>query len=82
VSAYQHADRLDFSPIGIASAEGFAPSLRLNLGDGYLRQGRIDEAQSHLDAGLAGVDALPDDRYAAMVRNGLAGRQQRVSASR
>ena len=31
--------------IGIPSARGMAPSLHLNLGDGYLRQGRVDEAR-------------------------------------
>jgi hypothetical protein len=72
LAAYRHVDPLAFSPIGIASAEGFAPSLHLNLGDGYLRLGRVDEARTQLDAGRAGIDALPEgDGYTAMVRNGL-----------
>ena len=48
-----------------------APSLHLNLADGYLRQGRVEEAARQLDAGLAAVDALGDDGYGAMVRGGL-----------
>ena len=82
VAAYRHVDEGDLAPIGIASADGLAPSLHLNLGDGYLRQGRIDDARTQLRAGLAGIDALPDDGYAAMVRNGLAGLQQRLTAAR
>ena len=57
--------------VGIPSARGMAPSLHLNLADGYLRQGRVDEARSQLDAGLAAVDALGDDGYGAMLRGGL-----------
>ncbi len=57
--------------IGIPSARAMAPSLHLNLGDGYLRQGRVDEAGEQLDAGLAAVDGLGDDGYGAMVRGGL-----------
>ena len=57
--------------VGIPSARGMAPSLHLNLADGYLRQGRVDEARSQLDAGLAAVDALGDDGYGAMIRGGL-----------
>ena len=81
LAAYQQTDALAFSPIGVASAEGFAPSLHLNLGDAYLRQGRVEDARSQLTAGLAGADALAGDGYAAMVRNGLAGLQQRVTAA-
>lgn len=81
LAAYERADALAFSPIGVASAEAFAPSLCLNLGDAYLRQGRVEDARSQLSAGLAGADALSDDGYAAMVRNGLAGLQRRVTAA-
>jgi hypothetical protein len=82
LAAYQHVDRLAFSKIGIASAEGFAPSLHLNLGDGYLRQRRIDDAQSQLDAGFAGIDALRDgDGYSTMIRNGLDRLQERLRAA-
>jgi len=57
--------------VGIPSARGMAPSLHLNLADGYLRQGRTAEARAQLEAGLATVDALGDDGYGAMVRGGL-----------
>lgn len=57
--------------IGIPSARAMAPSLHLNLGDGYRRQGRVDEAREQLHAGLAAVDGLGDDGYGAMVRGGL-----------
>lgn len=35
----------DLAPIGIPRARAMAPSLHLNLGDGYLRQRRVDEAR-------------------------------------
>ena len=57
--------------IGIPSARGMAPSLHLNLGDGYLRQGRVEEAQVQLAAGLEAADALGDDGYGALVLGGL-----------
>lgn len=38
---------------------GFLPSLRLNLADGYRRQGRFEEASRELEASIAGNDALP-----------------------
>lgn len=64
--------------IGILNARALAPSLHLNLGDGYLRQGRIEEARSQLEAGLATQDALGDDAYGALVRGGLARLEQRL----
>ncbi len=59
------------SPIGIPAAAGLAPSLHLNLGDGYRRQGRMREAGDELAAGLAASGSLSDDGYGAMVRSGL-----------
>ena len=73
VALREHA-RLDddaLTAIGVPSARGMAPSLHLNLADGYLRQGRVDEARTQLDAGLAAVDALGDDGYGAMIKGGL-----------
>ena len=73
VALREHA-RLDddaLTAIGIPSARGMAPSLHLNLADGYLRQGRVDEARTQLDLGLAAVDVLGDDGYGAMIRGGL-----------
>jgi hypothetical protein len=59
-----------------------APSLHLNLGDGYLRQGRVDDARRQLRAGLAAVDTLGDDGYGDLVRRGLDDLAARLSASR
>ena len=47
------------------------PSLRLNLADGYRRQGRADAAREHLGAGVAATHHLPDDGYGSTVRAGL-----------
>ncbi len=69
--AYQRVGESDFAPIGIPSARGLAPSLHLNLGDGYLRHGRLDRARQHLDAGLSVVHHLGGDGYGAMIRQGL-----------
>jgi hypothetical protein len=54
------------------TARSFQPSLHLNLADVYRRLGRPDEARHHLDTGLGTVDALGDDGYGAMIREGLA----------
>lgn len=70
----------DLAPIGIPSARGLAPSLHLNLGDGYRRQGRMDDARAHLDAGLDAADALGDDGYGALIRGGLERLRERLSA--
>lgn len=68
----------DLAQVGIPSARGMAASLHLNLGDGYLRQGRVHDARVQLDSGLSTVDALGDDGYGAMVRKGLAGLEGRI----
>ena len=65
--------------IGIPSARGMAPSLHLNLGDGYLRQGRVDEARVQVEAGLETADALGDDAYGAMVSGGLGRLAERLA---
>lgn len=62
----------DLAEIGIPSARAMAPSLHLNLGDGYLRQGRVADARRHVDAGLEASGALADDGYGDLVRRGLA----------
>jgi len=56
-----------------------APSLHLNLGDGYLRQGRRVLAREQLTAGIAALNALPDDGYGAMIRGGLIGLHKRLT---
>ncbi|MET8054429.1 hypothetical protein ABZU75_43330 [Streptosporangium sp. NPDC005286] len=52
-------------------ASGFYPSLHLNLGDVYRRLGDLDRARDHLRRGRAAVDALGDDGYGQMIRQGL-----------
>jgi hypothetical protein len=69
----------DLTPIGIPHARGLAPSLHLNLGDGYLRQCRIDDAASQLAAGLAAEDALGNDGYGALIRKGLSSLADRIA---
>ncbi len=61
----------DLTPIGMPSARALAPSLHLNLGEGYRRQGRADAARVQLAAGMAAVDALADDGYGQLIRGGL-----------
>jgi hypothetical protein len=79
LTAFTHVRATDFAPVGVPAATGMAPSLHLNLGDGYLRQGRTALAQEQLTAGLAALDALPDDGYGAMIRGGLARLQHRLT---
>ena len=81
VALREHALLADdaLTAIGIPSARAMAPSLHLNLGDGYLRQGRVGEARVQLEAGLACVDALGDDGYGALVRGGLERLAERLS---
>jgi hypothetical protein len=61
----------DLLAVGIPSAAGLAPSLHLNLGDAYLRQGRVGDAQREVALGLAASSALSGDGYATMIRTGL-----------
>ena len=81
LAAHPHVTDDALAPIGIPHARGLAPSLHLNLGDGYLRQGRIEEAAAQLSAGRAAEDALVDDGYGTLIRNGLAGLGPPPSAS-
>lgn len=80
LASFAHVSDVDLAPVGIPAAAGLAPSLHLNLGDGYLRQGRTSEARDQLSAGLAALNALPDDGYGAMIRRGLTGLEERVAA--
>lgn len=81
LAAYRGVAEADLAAVGIPSAAGLAPSLHLNLGDGYLRQGRVAAARRELDAGLACMGSLGDDGYGAMISNGLRGLEQRVTAA-
>jgi hypothetical protein len=71
LEALPHVTDDDLRPLGLSSAAGLAPSLHLNLGDGYLRRGDVDRARHHLEQGMAAVDVLADDAYGTMVRGGF-----------
>jgi hypothetical protein len=81
LAAYAGVTEAALAPIGIPRARGLAPSLHLNLGDGYLRQGRVDDARAQLEAGLADQGELADDGYGAMIRAGLSRLQDRIIAA-
>jgi hypothetical protein len=76
-SAHLHGDAL--TAVGIPDVAGLAPSLHLNLGDGYLRQGRVGEATEQLRQGQAMVGVLTDDGYGRMIRDGLTRLEARVA---
>ena len=71
LAEYAHLRGADLAAVGIPDATGLAPSLHLNLGDGFLRQGRTAEAAEQLHAGLGALAALGDDGYGRMIRDGL-----------
>ncbi|BCY08975.1 hypothetical protein [Actinoplanes sp. L3-i22] len=50
---------------------GLYPSLHLNLADCYRKLGDLDRAREHLHHAQAGIDALGDDEYGQLIRNGL-----------
>ena len=68
---FAHLGGADLAAVGIPDAAGLAPSLHLNLGDGYLRQGRFPDAAAQLQLGLAAAGTLDDDGYGRMIRDGL-----------
>ncbi|MCC3275278.1 hypothetical protein LJ753_05275 [Arthrobacter sp. zg-Y20] len=72
----------DLVPLGIPSARGFAPSLHLNLGDGYLRRGEPEPAHRHLVLGLSSAEVLDSDGYGSMIRAGLENLALRIEAAR
>jgi hypothetical protein len=78
---FTHLGGADLAAVGIPDAAGLAPSLHLNLGDGYLRQGRRSDAAAQLQLGLAAAGTLADDGYGRMIREGLAGLQERIAAT-
>ena len=52
LSEHGHVSDEDLAPLRMQSAGGLAASLHLNLGDGYLRQGRVGAAgANYLAAG-------------------------------
>lgn len=66
-----HVRDEDVAGLGLDTAAGFAPSLHLNLGDGYLRRGDLAAARHHLEQGRASLGLLGDDAYGVMVRRGF-----------
>jgi hypothetical protein len=70
----------DLAPIGLPDPRVFSPSLHLNLGDGYLRQGNTDAARRHLDEGIADAQVLAPEGPSALIRRGLDGLQRRLDA--
>lgn len=81
LAAYAHVEERDLAAIGIADARGLEPSLHLNLGDGYLRQGRVAQARAQVAAGITAQEALENDGYGMFIRNGLADLRARVEAA-
>jgi hypothetical protein len=81
LTAFADVAETELTPIGIGSARALEPSLRLNLGDGYRRQGRFEDARVQADAGEAVAHLLPDDGYGQMIRTGLARLQARIASS-
>jgi hypothetical protein len=82
IALEEHAlvDDGDLAAVGIASARAMAPSLHLNLGDGHLRRGDVQQARDHLRQGLFTSTALETDGYGAMIRSGLQSLAQRIEA--
>lgn len=75
---FTHVFDTDLTPVGITSAAGLAPSLHLNLGDGYLRQGHFAQARKQLELGRAAAGVLGNDGYGTMIRKGLDGLGNRL----
>ena len=50
---------------------GLYPSLHLNLSECYRKLGDLDRAREHLQQAQATIDALGDDGYGQMIREGL-----------
>ncbi|GHJ16523.1 hypothetical protein [Micromonospora sp. AKA38] len=53
------------------SVAGLYPSLHLSLADCHRRLGDLDRAREHLRLAEAGIDALGDDDYGRLIRDGL-----------
>lgn len=79
LAEFAYISDAQLAPVGIATTASLAPSLHLNLGDDYLRQGRPAQARDQLSSGLAALSALPADGYGAMIRQGLADLQDRLA---
>jgi hypothetical protein len=78
--AFVDVAETDLAPIGLPSAGALEPSLRLNLGDGYRRQGRFEDAKAQAYAGQAIAHVLADDGYGQMISKGLDRLQRRLAS--
>lgn len=81
LAAHSHVSDADLAPVGIEHAAAMAPSLHLNLGDGYLRQGRVEEAAAQLALAEETLPTLTADGYGDLVRRGVAGLAERVGVA-
>ncbi|WP_223881025.1 hypothetical protein [Nesterenkonia ebinurensis] len=78
---YRHLEEDSLASIGVTSARGFEPSLRLNLADGYHRLDKLEAAREQLAAGQACAAVLGNDGYGNMIRTGLSNLAQRMEAT-
>ena len=62
------------------SSDARTPSLHLNLGDDYLRAGRVQDAEDQVARAQQAVALLPEHGYGAMIREGVRRLQERVQA--
>jgi hypothetical protein len=81
LTAFAGVRDADLAPVGIRRAAAMAPSLHLNLGDGYLRQGRLDDAAAQLALAEQSLDLLDADAYGDLVRRGVSGLAERLAAA-
>lgn len=81
LGAFAGVSDADLAPVGIERAAAMAPSLHLNLGDGYLRQGRVADAGAQVALARASLDTLGADGYGDLVRRGVDGLAERVDAA-
>src|SRR4051794_13998816 len=82
--ALEAADSVSDAAAAAAGSTGpvaaFYPSLHLNLGEDYRKLGDLAAARRHLDLGRQAVSLLGDDPYGSMIKNGLDGLAERLSA--
>jgi hypothetical protein len=70
------------SQAGVAGpVAGFYPSLHLNLAECYRKLGEPEAARDHLRRGQAAVEALPEDGYGRMIKDGLNRLDERLQRS-
>ncbi len=74
--ALQHADALADHRLAT-----LLPSLCLNLGDSYLRVGRVQDARVLADRARVAVTALPSDGYGQMIAGGIGRLVDRIAVA-